>query len=218
VQGHILECLIQSNFDSHLANIAILFHDLGKATTGALKTNGQYSYYGHEFAGVAIVKGIFSRLKFNDLSAKDKTLIEFTTAKHMLIHNIDKLKFSTLAKIVLHDGWDLLKQVGFADEISRGKLLFNNQEFTEKIQKSEARVVSFAGTQDKFKNALKEYVDGNKILSWFASELSGNNRVLIAPTLSHVKEIITNKIGNGIDISQDEIRSIAKQFILTKIN
>ncbi|MGK3945577.1 HD domain-containing protein, partial [Streptomyces caeruleatus] len=71
VLGHIHECLKASPYNDPVINLAVLFHDFGKATTRGEK-NGHSTYYGHEDAGVPIVENIFKRLKFNHLSQTDK--------------------------------------------------------------------------------------------------------------------------------------------------
>lgn len=209
VQGHILECLVQGNFEGDpVANLAILFHDLGKATTRGVKDNGHSNYHGHERAGVPIVQGIFDRLRFSDLSAQDKEDILFSTEKHMLIHNLRDLSIRTLSKLVLSYGWNVLKQVGFADEASRGQDLFNQAEFTERLQWAENRVKNIAKNRDELRLKVKEHVDGNKLLSWFP-ELE-NNRKLMAPLLSTLADFILECIDAGDVPSQEDIRAAAE--------
>lgn len=208
VQGHILECLIQGNFDDPVTNIAILFHDLGKATTRGLKENGHSNYHGHEGAGVPIVQGIFDRLRFNDLSAQDKTDILFITAGHMLIHNLRDLSIRTLAKLVHNPGWNLMKQVACADEASRGPDLFDQHEFTDRLLWAEARVNAIAANRDELRLRVKQHVDGDKLLAWFP-ELQ-NNRKLMAPLLTTLAEFILECIDLGEAPSQEDIREAAR--------
>lgn len=209
VQGHILECLVQSKFiNDPVANIAILFHDLGKATTRGIKENGESSYHGHEAAGVPIVQGIFDRLRFIDLSSQDKADIVFATEKHMLIHNLSELNIRTLSKLVLSAGWNVLKQVGFADEASRGYTLFNVDEFTSRIERAEERVKNIAKSRDELRLRVKEYVDGNKLLNWFP-ELQ-TNRTYISTLLSVLAEYILEILDRGEIPSQDAIYEFAK--------
>ena len=207
VQGHILECLVQGNFKDPVTNLAIFFHDLGKATTRGVKDNGHSSYHGHEKAGVPIAQAVFDRLRFNDLSAQDKADILNATERHMLIHSLREVTVRTLAKLVLNPGWTVLKQVGFADEASRGPDLFNVEEFTAKIGWAEERVKNIARNRDELRLRVKEHVDGNKLLEWFP-ELQ-NDRKLLAPLLEFLAEFILECIGQGETPSQEDIRTVA---------
>lgn len=209
VQGHIIECLIQGKFvNDPVANIAIFCHDLGKATTRGVNENGHSNYHGHERAGVSIVQGLFDRLRFSDLSASDKEDILHATEKHMLIHNLRDLNVSSISRLVLTQGWNVLKQVGFADEASRSPELFNHQEFTDRILWAETRVANIAKNRDELRLRVKEHVDGNKVLEWFP-ELH-NNRKLIAPLLSTLANFILECIDAGDTPSQDDILTVAK--------
>lgn len=212
VQGHIRECLVQGNFEGDaVANLAILFHDLGKATTRGVKDNGHSNYHGHERAGVPIVQGIFDRLRFSDLSAQDKEDILFATEKHMLVHNLRDLSVRTLSKLILSPSWNVLKQVSFADEASRGADLFDQDEFTDRLQWAESRVNNIAKNKDELRLKVKEHVDGNKLLAWFP-ELA-DNRKWMAPLLSTLADFILECIDAGAVPSQDDIRTVARDEI-----
>ena len=72
VLGHIHECLKASPYSDPVINLAVLFHDFGKATTRGTKPNGYSNYHGHEAAGVPIVENIFKRMRFAKLGPNDK--------------------------------------------------------------------------------------------------------------------------------------------------
>lgn len=207
VQGHILECLIQGGFEDPVTNIGIFCHDLGKAVTRGVKDNGHSNYHGHESAGVPIVEALFERLRFNDLTQADKEGILFATKKHMHVHNLDDLNVSTLAKLVLRNGWTVLKQVGLADEASRGPDIFNQAEFTAKIARAEERVKNIAKNRDELRLRVKEHVDGNKLLEWFPELQS--DRKLMSPLLEFLAEFILECIELGEVPSQEDIKSVA---------
>jgi tRNA nucleotidyltransferase (CCA-adding enzyme) len=208
VQGHILECLVQGGFTNDpVANIGIFCHDLGKAVTRGVKDNGQSNYHGHEGAGVPIVEALFDRLRFNDLSSGDKEDILFATEKHMLVHNLRELSTRTIARLVLSKGWNVLKQVAFADEASRGPDLFNREEFTAKIAWAEEKVRNIAKNRDELRLRVKEHVDGNKLLEWFP--VLQSNRKLLSPLLEFLAEFILETIDLGETPSQEDIKSAA---------
>ena len=211
VQGHILECLIQGNFDNPVTNLSILFHDLGKATTRGIKENGHSNYHGHEGAGVPIVQGIFDRIRFNDLSAEDKDAILFATEKHMLIHNIGDLNIRTVARLVHNPGWENLIRVAFADEASRGEDMFNDGEFGSRIAGAEARVNAIAANRDELRLRVKQYIDGDKLLAWFP-ELA-DNRKLMSPMLADIAQFILECLDLAEEPSQEDIRAVAEDTL-----
>ena len=164
VLGHIYECLKVSPYKDPVINLAVLFHDFGKATTRAPK--GDYSsYHGHEAAGVPIVEDIFKRLRFAELSANDKKNILAAVDRHMLIHNLDKLNTKTVTKLTTDPAWEIIKAVGYCDEASRGASHFNKEEFEAKIERAESRTKKLGGNQDELRLKIKEYIDGNKLMN-----------------------------------------------------
>jgi tRNA nucleotidyltransferase/poly(A) polymerase len=204
VIGHILETLKASPYTDPVQNLAILFHDLGKAVTRGDKPNGQSSYHGHEGAGVPIVKDIFNRLKFNELGAQDKKHILFAVARHMLVHNLDQLSPKKLREIVLDDGWEVLKAVGFADEASRGVPLFDEEEFHAKIERAESKVKgSLGGTRQEANAKVKQYIDGGKLMKWFP--FLKTNATYIGKVLPVVQDYIVNQLSDGQENIHDDV-------------
>lgn len=167
VLGHIYECLNASPYKDPIINLAVLFHDFGKATTRGKKDNGFSSYHGHEAAGVPIVEGIFERLRFNELSQQDKKNILAAVDKHMLVHNLDKLNIKTLTRLIQNPAWETIKAVGYCDEASRGSGLFDEKEFWDKVKRAEEKVSNIGGSEDETRKRLKQYFSGNKLMEWF---------------------------------------------------
>lgn len=206
VIGHILECLRVSESNDPVVNIAILFHDLGKAVTRGEKENGYNNYHGHEAAGVPIVQGIFDRLKFNDLSSDDKYNILFAVERHMLIHNIDELSIKTLSKLVLSSGWGVLRAVGLADEKSRGELMFVRSDFDRKISEAEVRVANIAVSAEDLRLKVTAYVNGNMIMDWFP--VTRENRKLLRPLLERAAEYIIDAIDRNYSPTEADIKFV----------
>lgn len=167
VLGHIYECLKASPYKDPVINLAVLFHDFGKATTRGKKSNGFSNYHGHEAAGVPIVEGIFKRLRFAELSQQDKKNILAAVDRHMLVHNLDKLNIKTLTGLIQNPAWETIKAVGYCDEASRGSGLFNAQEFQEKIIRAEQKVMNIGGSGDETRKRIKQYISGDKLMAWF---------------------------------------------------
>lgn len=204
VIGHILECLLASDSKDPVVNLAILFHDLGKAVTRGIKENGHSNYHGHEGAGVPIVQGIFDRLRFPDLSADDKDKILFAVEKHMLMHDLNGLSRKTQVKLVHNPGWNVLKEVGIADEVSRDALNYNIGPKLNTIREVETKVANIAPTADALRLKVKAFVDGHKVQEWFPEVKS--NLKLLTPILEHCAEYILNKLDQGHTPTEEEIQ------------
>lgn len=203
VLGHILECLRVSPFTDPVINLAVMFHDFGKAVTKGEK-NGFSTYYGHESAGVAIVENIFKRLKFNELSASDKKNILEAVGKHMLVHQLDSLNIKTLTKLIHDPSWNVVKSVGFCDESSRGSSHFNSKDFNDKIHRAESKVSALGSDSTELKNKIKKFIDGNKLLEWFPK--LKKTPMIIKDVLERIQDFIINKLNNKIEPTQYEIK------------
>ena len=213
VIGHILECLKVSRYSSPIINLAILFHDFGKATTRTTNAKGFSSYKGHEAAGVPIVSGIFDRLRFAEVSAQEKKQILFAVENHMLVHNLDNLKTKTLTKLILDDpdAWTVCKAVAHCDEASRGEGLYNEEEFWDKINKAEQKVYSLGQNKDDLRLKIKKYVDGNKLMEWYPVLKKDPKR--LRPILDELTEFIIKEMENGNAPTKEDIQKIVRKYV-----
>jgi tRNA nucleotidyltransferase/poly(A) polymerase len=207
VLGHIYECLRASPFKDPVINLAVMFHDFGKAVTRGSGKDGFSNYHGHEAAGVPIVEGIFDRLKFNDLSQQDKKHILAAVDRHMLVHNLDKLSIETLTKLIHNPAWEVIKAVGYCDEASRGSGMFNEQEFNAKIERAEAKVSKIGGNQEDARKNLKKYVDGQKLMSWYP--ILQTDKTHFKEVMAAIQEYILETLNAGEEPSEEEIKAIA---------
>jgi poly(A) polymerase/tRNA nucleotidyltransferase (CCA-adding enzyme) len=210
VLGHIHECLKVSPYSDPVINLAVLFHDFGKATTRGEK-NGHSTYYGHEAAGVPIVEGIFKRLRFANLGQHDKKNILDAVARHMMVHNLDTLNIKTLRKIIHDPSWMTVKAVAYCDEASRGPGLFNKQEFLEKIERAEAKLNAIPGGADELKKQIAQYVNGNKMMQWFPQFQT--NQKQIGVYLPKLQDWVAEMLLGGREISEQDVLKKAKQMV-----
>ena len=210
VLDHIIAALNASPYDDPVINLAIMLHDLGKATTYELKDGYKHSYHGHEAAGVPIVQNIFKRLVFPDLSAEDKKNILIAVEKHMMIHNIESLNIKTLTKLINDPSWEVLKAVSYCDEASRGSPLFNEQKFNEKIKNAEEKVAVLGNAQE-LKKKIAAYIDGHKLMSWFP-ELQATPR-LIGKVLPTLQDHVLQQMNAGVEISDVELYNMAEKLL-----
>lgn len=214
VQGHFRACLYESESVDPVTNIAIFCHDLGKAVTRGQKENGQYNYHGHEGAGVPIVKALFERLRFSELSASDKENILFCVGNHMLIHRLDALSNKTLCKLVHNPAWSMLVEVGLADEKARffySSASFNHHEFYKKINRAEEIVNNIAPSDEALRLKIKEHIDGNKVMNWFL--VVADNPRLLKVILPAVKEHLINLFDNDISPTQSDVFHFVENII-----
>lgn len=212
VRGHVLECLFVSESSDPVVNLGILFHDLGKAVTYEF-VEGKHTYHGHEGAGVPIVEGIFSRLVFCELSAKDKEAILFITDKHMMVHKLNELSVKTLNHLVNSPHWEVLKAVSFADEASRGAPLFDVMEFKDRIENAEAKIKALGDAQE-IKNKIKVHISGHLLIEWFPA--FGENNKLIGGILPKLQDHVLNLINEGEEVKEEKLKEIVKIFLQNK--
>lgn len=206
VLGHVLEALKMSRSNDALTNLAIAFHDLGKATTYKYREEKGHTYYGHEEAGVPIIKEIGKRLK---LSNKDIDVISYCAANHMRIHKIYELSRGKLVSMVNHPFWPYLKEVGYADEMCRGFEHSQDADFKKKIEYAEniAKEANAGGGPDELKKRIKTLINGQLLLEWIPELNKTENKIYIGKILSKIHEwIIDNNLFN---LSQEEIKKKA---------
>jgi len=206
VLGHIYECLNASPYKDPIINLAVLFHDFGKATTRGKKDNGFSSYHGHEAAGVPIVEGIFERLRFNELSQQDKKNILAAVDKHMLVHNLDKLNIKTLTRLIQNPAWETIKAVGYCDEASRGSGLFNEKEFWDKVKRAEEKVSNIGGSEDETRKRLKQYFSGNKLMEWFPVLIKDKSK--FKDITAALQEYTLEELNAGREPDDSEMKTI----------
>ncbi len=212
VLGHILECLRASPFTDPVINLAVLFHDFGKAITRGSK-NGHSTYYGHEGAGVGIVNAIFERLRFNELDSQDKKHILQAVSKHMLIHKLDELNIKTLTNLIHDPSWEVVKAVGFCDEASRGSPLFNSPKFWEKIKSAENKVNNLGSGPDELKNRIKKYIDGNKLIKEFPLFEKQKNKPFIRVVMDMTRDYLIDQFNQNLDPSDAEVNRVVRGFV-----
>ena len=211
VLGHIYECLKASPYKDPVINLAVLFHDFGKATTRGKKDNGFSNYHGHESAGVPIVEEIFKRLRFAELSPQDKKNILAAVDKHMLVHNLDKLNIKTLTKLIQNPSWETIKAVGYCDEASRGSGLFNKQEFWEKIKRAEEKVSNIGGSEDDTRKLLKQYFSGDKLMQWFPILVKDKSK--FKDITAALQEYVLEELNAGREPNEEEMKTIASGIL-----
>ena len=130
VWDHIIRCVEISDKD-YLSQLAILFHDIGKAKTLTFKKNGKPKYYFHASVGAEMVAGICDRLKF---STFQKEALVYATKNHMKWHKILEMKPSKIARMIDSPYFGTLMDVCEADEFSRGEKFVYKGYFDKQLE------------------------------------------------------------------------------------
>ena len=163
---HVMAALKASRSNNPITNIAILFHDLGKATVTTGSKGGHPTYHGHDKESADIVQKIGKRLKLSNAIIEP---VKFAADRHMKAHYIYDMSKKKIVELVNSPYWEILKDVVYADEMSRGDIgRFGIEEFEKKMKYAEdiATELSQGQGQEGIKNRLKEKIDGNKVMAW----------------------------------------------------
>jgi hypothetical protein len=203
---HTLCALRVSRSTDPVVNISILFHDVGKAVTYKNR-DGKHTYYGHDAAGLSIIDTIAARFK---LTQKDTKAIKFASKNHMKVHYIqgvkNKLSKKKIVGLVNDDNWNILKDVCFADEMSRGETIADEDAFIEKMQYAEdvTKSVSVGGAEG-LKSKMKALVNGSMVMQWVPEINEIVNRPLIGDVIGSVHEWIINN--DKFDNTEEQIKA-----------
>jgi tRNA nucleotidyltransferase/poly(A) polymerase len=211
VLGHIHECLRVSPYTDPVINLAVLFHDFGKATTRGTKPNGFSNYHAHDAAGVPIVEGIFKRLRFAKLGPDDKKNILAAVENHMHIHGLDKLSLKVLRRIIHNPAWETIKAVGYCDEASRGPGLFDKQEFLDKIERAEAKLSVIPGGADELKKRISTIINGNMLMQWFPQFQT--DRKQLGTYLPKLQDWVAEMLLSNKEVTEEMVYKKAKQMV-----
>lgn len=200
VFGHVIEAVKSSQSKNPIVNLGILFHDLGKTVTLSYK-DGVPKYYGHEKAGVPLFNKIAERLK---ISNADKEAINFGIENHMHGHKLGELSDKMVLKLRQNPNWELLKDVIYSDEASRGEPLWNPEQYHKKIKRADDLVKKF-GDRETYEKKMSELINGQKIMRLLPN-IKGQK-------IGKIKEAVRNWIQDqNFNVSPEEIDSKILEF------
>ncbi len=203
---HTIAAVHASRSIDPVTNIAVLLHDVGKGITYRNR-DGKHTYYGHETAGLPLIKQIGERLK---ISSADVESISFAAAGHMKAHYIgSRLTKKKIVDLVSDINWSVLKDVVYADEMSRGEPLADPEGYEAKMKYAEEvlQKMSVSGGSAGLKNRLKQLIDGSKLLKWVPDLNIRDNKPLIGRIMKDVHEWIINS--EKFDATEEELKQFA---------
>lgn len=216
---HTLCAVEASRSPDPIVNLAILFHDIGKGPTYQLRGD-KHTFYGHDGLGPKIIEEIASRLK---IGTADEKSFAFCAHRHMMLHKPKTLTRNKVVKMVNDPNWEVLREVGYADEMSRGLPEPEDQvpgtdyadeaKFVDNISYMIELTdeVNSGGGPEALKQRIKEMIDGRKLLKWHPELNEPDNRKAIGVVLKDVQEWIVNS--NKFDSTEDDIKKVAKRRV-----
>lgn len=195
---HVIKCLEISGNMPYISKLAILFHDVGKFYTADYTVRpGKVRYLRHEDAGVEPVLNILKDLKFSEYEINH---IIYAVKHHMQFHDILEMKPSKIARLISAPEFCTLRDVGWADEYSRGEKFAHYGEFELKVKRMDEIRVKW---ENRIVNNSINLVDGNLILSLL--------NIKPGPEVGKIKREIEEHI---IDNSLEPTDELIKELIL----
>ena len=197
---HVISAMRHSRSTDPITNLAIAFHDLGKAITLTFTPEGKPQYKGHEYDGLPLVDAIASRLKF---STEDKQAIKFAMEHHMLGHRIKEMSPSKLIGMRHSPHWEHLKQTFRADDASRLHL-FDEKEYDSKMEHIENLYNTF-GKKQEFEKKMSELINGQMIMQ-IVPGIKG-------PEIGKIKDAVRQWIVDAqFQVTQDQVIAKIKEL------
>lgn len=156
VYYHVLSALKVNKIVDPIINLAILIHDIGKATSHEI-IDGKNRYFGHAEKSKDLVDNISNRLK---LSNKEKDALMFATLNHMKIFNASQMKPTKIVNIVSNEHWPVLKAVFYCDKHCRDGIM-DKEKYIDVIDNMEKIYKKYG---EKTVNNTLKVVDGNTVM------------------------------------------------------
>lgn len=200
VWEHVLAAVRASESESAIDNLAILFHDLGKAVTRGYHEDGRVHYHGHEAAGVPVFLRLASRLKFSNA---EKATIAHSVEFHMLGHKVDEMSDKKVLQLRQSPHWKTFYHVVKADAKCRMHL-WSADDFDAKMSRVEDLLSRF-GEKEAFERRMSVLIDGQKII-----QLTG----VEGPEIGRIKNAVRDEILRlDFNISASEIDELILSLV-----
>lgn len=116
VWEHTLAALRPQSAADPVVNLAVLFHDVGKAVTHQLQA-GQHTDYGQDHAGTQLIRSSAERLKLGGALAD---ALAFAAENHMKALRLGEMRPAKVVRLVTDEHWPVLQQVVRCDQAARG--------------------------------------------------------------------------------------------------
>ena len=114
VWEHTLTALSKLESPSFELALATLLHDVGKPSTADTE---ERPFQNHERVGEEMARRIAMRLK---LSARETDIISFLVRHHMILKDVQRMKKSTLKRLIGHEFFEQLAELHRVDALASG--------------------------------------------------------------------------------------------------
>lgn len=199
VWDHVLAAVKASESTDPITNLAILFHDIGKAVTRGYKETGEVTYHGHEEAGVPIFDTISSRLRFSN---SERDAIAYAIEHHMKGHLINQMADKKIIPIRQSPHWDTFKHVVKADAKARLHL-WDPESFQRDMDRIEAVYKKFGDTA-AFEAKMSKLIDGRKVMQ--IANVKGAE-------IGRIKNLVRDKIVElEFQVTPEQVEDMIRQF------
>jgi len=183
VFDHVIKCVSIMSTRNWLSKIAALLHDVGKGVSFQPKPeSAAMSYHRHDVAGAPVASEILTRLKF---SKRHSDAILYAVENHMKFHKILEMKPAKVARIVSHENFQILADVAWADEFSRGETFAYYDTFDKRLCKA---------MEIKYKWETKSNVVSDTLIS--GDEIMDTLNIKEGPLVGQIKRIAEDKVMN----------------------
>jgi hypothetical protein len=123
-----------------------------------------HRYLGHAKESAELIDVIADRMK---MDTETRKALKFAAANHMKLHDLLKMKDSTIVKLIDDPNWDILQAVAEADAKARGNM-FNEAEWKAIIYKVDKLRNKYKGST--VEDTIKKIVNG-KLLAKLRPDL-----------------------------------------------
>jgi tRNA nucleotidyltransferase/poly(A) polymerase len=192
---HTMAALTANEEADPIVNLSILFHDVGKAQTFALK-DSRPTYHGHEKKGEKIILEAAQRLK---LPHKLVKAMRFVALNHMKALKINEMKPAKIFRLMTDPHWPVLKSVVRCDLLAR----------------SEQKARMFEGAIDALNHRFSHWLDKKKSVSRpviTGTQVMEYTGLPQGPEIGMILKLATSWAINNNIIDRDEIREYVRNW------
>ncbi len=142
--------------------MAGLLHDVAKPQPQEIQENGRITNYGHAELGSEMAQSIARRLK---LSNEETNQIRDLVNLHMKMHEVTKMRPSSLTRILLRPDIDNLIALEHADSLGRGGGPYtSNYDFLQKALNDLRSNIQGSGSEPKTSLEIKPIITGQTLI------------------------------------------------------
>jgi poly(A) polymerase len=209
-----------SDMDRSVMMWAALLHDVGKIRTQEVHEDGRITFHGHDSTGAKMVReDIMPRLK---ASAELRDRVSELVKKHMVLCQVDKMKKSTIKKLIRKDGGNflpLLTMLHAADAMASSGDLGNLATLEERKQGIDLTrpLVTVTG-RDLIDIGIKPGKNFGKLLSALNElvlneEITGRRSALELGMFFLIASVLVKRPGDALFEKKEEQMTLLRSWV-----